>query len=132
MRKIRFSPRPSSAPDAGHEFSALCRAAASAACGVSTSDIASPDRCRAPVSRARHLAIYLHHVVFGASLSSCGRMFARDRTSIRHACANIEDRRDDPRFDRAVARLEEALLAQRDMLFEFSRSFTSKSIGDKS
>lgn len=130
MRKTRFS-RPFSAPDAGHEFSALCRAAASAACGVSTSDIASPDRC-APVSRARHLAIYLHHVVFGASLSSCGRMFARDRTSIRHACANIEDRRDDPRFDRAVALLEEALLAQRDMLFEFSRSFTSKSIGDKS
>lgn len=91
-----------------------------------------PRRGRAAVADARHLAIYLQHVVFGASLTACGAAFARDRTSVRHACARIEDRRDEPRFDRAVAHLEHGLLAQHAMLVEFSRFFTSEAIGDES
>jgi hypothetical protein len=70
--------------------------------------------------------------VFGASLSACGHALARDRASVRHACAAIEDRRDDPRFDRAVAALEAGLRAQAGLV-SLLRSFSGTStIGDNS
>lgn len=96
----------------------LSAAAAAAAVGVPAPALAAPTRCRAPVARARQLAVYLHHVAFGASLSACARHFGRDRATVRHACAVIEDMRDDPSFDRCAARLEQALAAQRDMVTE--------------
>lgn len=106
-------------------LSRLCLAAAAAACGVRPAEIASPRRGPAPVARARQLAAYLQHVAFGASLSACGACFRRDRASIRHACARVEDARDDPRVDSAVARLEQALIAERQMLRDFAVSFQS-------
>jgi hypothetical protein len=114
------------------ELALLCVAAAAAARGVDPAAIRSPRRERAKIAAARQLALYLHHVVFGASLSACGRAFRRDRTSVRHACAIIEDRRDDPRFDRAVAALEAGLRAQRDLV-SLLRSFPATPIiGDDS
>lgn len=94
----------------------LSAAAAAAARGVAFEALAAPRRCAAPVAQARQLAVYLHHVALGASLSACGRQFGRDRATMRHACARIEDLRDDPCFDAAAARLEGALAAQRDMI----------------
>jgi hypothetical protein len=94
----------------------LSAAAVAAATGVSLAAIAAPQRRRARVARARQLAVYLHHVALGASLSACARQFARDRATIRHACARIEDLRDDARFDESAARLERAVAAQRDMV----------------
>ncbi len=94
----------------------LSAGAAAAATGVPAAQIALPWRSRARTARARHLAVYLHHVALGASLSACARHFGRDRATIRYACARIEDLRDDPRFDRGAARLEQALAAQRDMV----------------
>lgn len=118
-------------PAACRESAAICSAAAAAAYRIALADIASPRRGRARVALARHLAIYLQHVAFGATLSACGRLFARDRASVRHACARIEDARDDPGFDRAVAGLEAALLRQRGLLSELTLSFQPESIGDK-
>ena len=97
-------------------ISGLCAAAAAAAAGVSLAAIHAPQRRRARVARARQLAVYLHHVALGASLSACARQFARDRATIRHACARIEDLREDARFDESAARLEQAVAAQRDMV----------------
>jgi hypothetical protein len=94
----------------------LTAAAAAAAAGVSVNAIASPFRGRASIARARQLAVYLHHVALGASLSACARHFGRDRATVRHACAVIENMRDNPIFDRAAARLESAVAAQRDMV----------------
>lgn len=68
-------------------------------------------RCRAPTARARQLAMYLAHVVFGQSLTAVGAAFGRDRTTVSHACRLIEDMRDDRHFDDAVCRLE-ALLTE--------------------
>lgn len=96
----------------------LCAAAAAAATGVPLAAIAAPERRRAREARARHLAVYLHHVALGASLSACARLFSRDRATIRHACARIEDLRDDVRFDQAAARLARAVAAQRDMALD--------------
>jgi hypothetical protein len=115
-----------------NQFSSLCVAAAAAARGVDCAAIRSPRRERAKIAAARQLALYLHHVVFGASLSACGHALARDRASVRHACAAIEDRRDDPRFDRAVAALEAGLRAQAGLV-SLLRSFSATStIGDNS
>lgn len=68
-----------------------------------------PSRCRASVAATRQLAMYLMHVALGRSLSDVGRMFGRDRTTVSHACARIEDLRDLPRFDEDVTRLETVL-----------------------
>ena len=50
--------------------------------------------------------MYLTHVSCGLSLTEVGHIFARDRTTVAHACAVIEDRRDDPVFDRALELME--------------------------
>jgi hypothetical protein len=55
---------------------------------------------------ARQVAMYLAHVGFGLSLSEVGRLFARDRSTVAHACALVEDRRDAAPFDRALDLLE--------------------------
>jgi chromosomal replication initiation ATPase DnaA len=55
--------------------------------------------------------MYLAHVGCGMSLTQTGRTFGRDRTTVAHACTVIEDRRDDPLFDRALDLLEWAVAA---------------------
>jgi hypothetical protein len=55
--------------------------------------------------------MYLAHVAGGLPLAEVGRLFKRDRTTVAHACAVVEDRRDDPAFDRALAILEFALVS---------------------
>jgi chromosomal replication initiation ATPase DnaA len=66
-------------------------------------------RCRAEAARARHLAMYLAHVVKGISLTAIGAAFGRDRTTVSYACGLIEDLRDDARFDAELDRLESEL-----------------------
>lgn len=66
-------------------------------------------RSRPSAARARQLAMYLCHVVFGRTLAEIGEAFGRDRTTVSHACALIEDLRDDPRFDEEVCALERLL-----------------------
>ena len=71
-------------------------------------------RCRAGASQARHLAMYLSHVVLGRSLVEIGDEFGRDRTTVSYACGQIEDLRDDPAFDAEVTRLENWLEASEE------------------
>ncbi|AZO78661.1 hypothetical protein B5U98_26135 [Bosea sp. Tri-39] len=61
------------------------------------------------IAFARQLAMYLTHVGFGLTLTEVGACFERDRTTVRHACALVEDRRDQPAFDFAVSALETGL-----------------------
>jgi chromosomal replication initiation ATPase DnaA len=58
---------------------------------------------------ARQSAMYLAHVGLGLTFTDVARLFARDRTTVAHACARIEDRRDAAPFDRALDLLEGAL-----------------------
>ena len=71
-------------------------------------------RCRKRTALARQLAMYLAHVVLGRSLTEIGEAFGRDRTTVSHACARIEDMRDDRAFDEEVSAFERRLEAQRD------------------
>ncbi len=77
--------------------------------GVGHDDLHRITRGRAKVALARQVAMYLAHVACGLSLTDTGRLFGRDRTTVAHACGVIEDRRDDPIFDRALDLLEWAV-----------------------
>ena len=74
--------------------------------GVGQEDLRRITRGRAKVALARQVAMYLAHVACGLTLTDTGRLFGRDRTTVAHACGVIEDRRDDPLFDRALDLLE--------------------------
>ena len=91
------------------QASRLAAAAAAAAWGVDFAQIYAASRCRRPVARARQAAIYLAHVGFGLSYATAAREFGRDRATVRHACAVIENTRDDHGRDLALAWLEAAL-----------------------
>jgi hypothetical protein len=73
---------------------------------IDVDDIRGTSRGLASVALARQTAMYLTHVVCGVPLTDVGRAFGRDRTTVRHACAVIEDRRDNPAFDRTIVLLE--------------------------
>jgi Bacterial dnaA protein helix-turn-helix len=77
--------------------------------GVDHDDLYRITRGRAKVALARQVAMYLAHVACGLTLTDTGRLFGRDRTTVAHACVVIEDRRDDPVFDRALDLLEWAV-----------------------
>ena len=83
--------------------------AAASAFEVAQAEVAADTRGTVHAALARQVAMYLAHVVGGLSLTQVGRMYGRDRTTVAHACAVVEDRRDDPRFDRAMTALEYAV-----------------------
>jgi chromosomal replication initiation ATPase DnaA len=77
--------------------------------GVKLADMRSAGRGSAAEALARQAAMYLAHVHLGIRLSEVARHFRRDRTTVAHACARIEERRDDPKFERILDCLEAAL-----------------------
>ncbi len=79
--------------------------------GVLSTDLNAPRRGKAQIALARQTAMYLAHVGFSLSFTEVGLLFERDRTTVAHACALIEDRRDDTSFDRAIELLERAVKA---------------------
>jgi hypothetical protein len=113
MSTLLPSPTKSCAPPVD-AIPGLTAAAAAAVFGATTRTMATPTR-RADIAKARQFAVYLQHVALGESLAACARLFDRDRATVRHACACIEDMRDDPRFDFGVMLLESALRVQRDL-----------------
>lgn len=66
-------------------------------------------RCRPEIAEARMLAMYLTHVLLGWTYSDVGEFFGRDRTTVAHACARIEDLRDEPRFEDEITAFEQAI-----------------------
>jgi chromosomal replication initiation ATPase DnaA len=74
--------------------------------GVPVDEMRAATRRSAPAAFARQTAMYLAHVVLRQSYSAVGRLFRRDRTTAAHACAVVEERRDDPAFDNLLQRLE--------------------------
>lgn len=74
--------------------------------GVRPSDISRATRGRARIAMARQVGMYLAHVALGFTMREVGLLFARDRTTVAHACGVVEDRRDDPDFDRTLELLE--------------------------
>ncbi|MGV8936062.1 MAG: helix-turn-helix domain-containing protein [Allorhizobium sp.] len=63
------------------------------------------DRRRA-TCHVRQIAMYVCHVALGMTMRDIGLAFGRDRTTVSHACAVVEDRRDDQAFDDFLSALE--------------------------
>ncbi|MCD7059426.1 helix-turn-helix domain-containing protein [Pelagibacterium xiamenense] len=88
-----------------------------AARGVTFAELLMPSRSRAPVAAARQVAMYLCHTLLGATMTEVGRAFGRDRKTVSHACAAVEDLRDDRATDEELLALErvidDALIAAR-------------------
>ena len=63
------------------------------------------------IAAAKHVAIYLVHVVFGIRQDVTARLFGQNRRTVARACAHIEDLRDAAAADREIGQLEQAALA---------------------
>jgi hypothetical protein len=87
------------------------RAIAAAAFSMPRGKLHSRRRGSAAVALARQSAMYLAHVVFSLSYSEIGRIFNRERTTVRHACRCVEQRREDPATDAIFQELENACAA---------------------
>ena len=74
--------------------------------GIDVELLRQPTRGRANIALARQVAMYIAHVGCGLSLTEVGAVFERDRTTVAHACAIVEQRRDDDHFDAAIHLLD--------------------------
>ena len=79
---------------------------AAAMFNVSSKELRLANRCSPGVARVRQIAMYVAHVVLEISMREVGEGFGRDRTTVLHACHQIEDLRDDEEFDAIVATFE--------------------------
>lgn len=86
-----------------------------------------PERLIAPTrgspcdAFARQVAMYLAHVTFGLGFDAIGSAFGRDRTTVSHACAVVEDRRDDHWLDYRLMVLEQVCRGALQAVVEGSR-----------
>ncbi|MEM1371190.1 MAG: helix-turn-helix domain-containing protein [Pseudomonadota bacterium] len=72
---------------------------------IPIADLRSTCRERASVALRRQMAMYLANTEFGLSFTEVGKLFSRDRTTVSHACAVIEDWRDDLAVDQMLEML---------------------------
>jgi hypothetical protein len=73
---------------------------------VPVAELRLPSRRSADAAFARQTAMYLAHAVFGLNHHQVGSLFRRNRTTARHACRLVEQRRDNAAFDRVLQSLE--------------------------
>ena len=74
--------------------------------GIDCESLRQPTRGQAKVALARQVCMYIAHVCGRLSLTEVGDMFGRDRTTVSHACALVEQRRDNGDFDNAIDLIE--------------------------
>ncbi len=74
---------------------------------IDIAHLRATSRGQAHVALARQVAMYLAHCAFRLTHAEVGQLFDRDRSTVSYACALVEDRRDDPVFDRTLFQLEE-------------------------
>ena len=89
---------------------------------VEHAQLVAKTRGRKNIAFARQVAMYLAHTAGGLSLISVGRLFGRDRTTVAHGCALVEDARDDVTFDRSLSLLESAIACQMEMFRTYNQS----------
>lgn len=80
-------------------------ALAAGACGAKAEQVVHGGR-DITTAFARQVAMYLASVGFGMSLGRVARAFGRDRSTVRHACQLMEERRENPGFDQWMEALE--------------------------
>lgn len=112
-------PKPGRKPTLTSEQSARCRAIVGIVArdtGIPVDAFVAASRCGVKTARARQLAMYLCHVLAGLTMTQVGLFFRRDRTTVAHACALIEDARDDRPMDSRIQALEDRVANGRHAL----------------
>ncbi|MFD0915886.1 helix-turn-helix domain-containing protein [Pseudahrensia aquimaris] len=92
---------------------ALCEKMVALHLDVSLGALRAPTRRNADIALARQIAMYLAHTTFSLPLTEVGIYFKRDRTTVTHACAVVENRRDSMSFEVTVSQLESLLIEVR-------------------
>jgi chromosomal replication initiation ATPase DnaA len=87
----------------------LAAGVASYGLNVPVEEIIGGARGSSATSLARQVAMYLCHVAFELSLARVAIAFGRDRSTVAHACHQIEDRRESAAFDDWIGALEDML-----------------------
>lgn len=77
--------------------------------GIPHASLMTAEKRGADLSRARQVAMYLAHVVGQLSLHQVAECFHRDRSTVSHACINIEDSRDSPVLEMQLEYMEKLL-----------------------
>jgi chromosomal replication initiation ATPase DnaA len=72
---------------------------------VPVSKVIGRDRAKRVVA-ARQVSIYLSHVLLSRPLDELAEMFERHHSTVSYACHRVEDRRDEPKFDARLSRIE--------------------------
>ncbi len=70
-------------------------------------EVSGDGRCVKAVF-ARQVAMYIATVGFGMSCARVAAAMGRDRSTVAYACRAVEERRDDPAFDRWIEALEQS------------------------
>lgn len=91
-----------STEDRNRLLSEICEALS-----VPLAQLLAPSRCKAEIAFKRQIAMYVTHVTVGLSFTQVGKIFGRDRCTVRAAAGVVEDKRDDVLFDGKVAALEQ-------------------------
>ena len=99
-------------PDLEEKIARQAMDLAALSLNVTLRDMRSTQRDKARAAFARQLAMYLAHVVGQLSTNALARIFGRDRSTVSHACAMIEERRDAPLFDKQIEMLEAEMRAR--------------------
>lgn len=77
--------------------------------GIPHAELMASDRGGAPLARARQTAMYLAHVVGQLTLYEVAELFHRERSTVSHACINMENSRDSPIIDLQLDYMETRL-----------------------
>ena len=77
--------------------------------GIAESALARPGRCAQPIAFARQAAMYMAHVAYQLSYQEVADAFGRERTTVAHACAAVEDARDDAEMEERLDTIEERM-----------------------
>lgn len=87
----------------------LCLALCAMEFGADALALGRPDARGPLVDFARQVAMRLAHTSFGMNHTRIGQLIGRDRSTVAHGCAVIEDECDCPVFAARLDRLERAL-----------------------
>jgi len=85
---------------------------------VSLDDLKGSSRGFATICEARQICMYLLHTSFSFTYSEVGALLARDRTTVSHGCAVVEDLRDNIHLDQKLTSIERLLERVREMISE--------------
>lgn len=113
----------------------MAKEVVSEAFGLPHASLLARTRGDALQALGRQCAMYLTHVIGQLTLYEVAAAFSRDRSTVSHACINIEDRRDNPVFDLQLGYMEKRLRerinrAEENGLFDKNATFQIDKVSD--